>query len=694
MVKLKLDASLVLFALSSSVLAVVQRSPQPQPNAQPYSPLNPRAATPYDEPIYRRDYISTSEAKPSYDYVIAGGGLAGLVLASRLTEDPKVSVLVLEAGMSGDDVKDQVNSPAGAYYQSIVGSAYDWNFTTVPQPNLANRRISQPRGRILGGSTAMNAMYLVRPSKTEMDTWQELLAGDGGDSSTASRWGWDNLYKYMKKAETFTPPADSLKSVVNITVDASLHGSNGPMQISYPAIMINITANWTAACAGAGIPEQKSPNGGTTLGGFITPSSINPSNETRSYSRPAYIDSLPPRSNLHILSESTVLKFNMQSKQDKSGNYIIESVEYAKDSSQTSNTVVKINKEFILAAGALSTPKILMYSGVGPKDTLESAGISMKVELPGVGQRLQDHMTSPIVWQTPLQTAGDIHNSGSDFSKSKEFNSFINDAVAFANASLLFDGNQTTFQQEIVASLNDTMVDKMVPSYSSEVKAGYKKIYNLIATRFFDNVAQVELLMSLISPGVVAVQAAIQHPYSIGRVYVNSTNPWDGIIIDPQFHSHWADLVMMRQGLKLVRRVGAAYGTVLGTELNPGPNMQSDDAIDAYLVNDPSNGANSQFHPAGTAAMLPKALGGVVDADMKVYGLANVRVVDGSVFPFEFAAHLASAGYGVAEQAADLIKAKSYSVTSGKATNASVASTASLSLVALVLGCLLTILGL
>ncbi|KAF9522776.1 hypothetical protein CPB83DRAFT_800200 [Crepidotus variabilis] len=610
-----------------------------------------------------RDYIPDNQVRSAYDYVIVGGGLAGLVLASRLSEDSNTSVLVLEAGKSGDDVKDRINTPSGAYYQSIAGTEYDWNFRTVPQTNLGNRTISELRGKVLGGSTAMNAMYLVRPSKVEVDAWASLLAGDGGDPTTASRWGWDNLYNYMKKAEQFTPPTSNLAKVVNVTYDASFYGASGPMKVTYPAVMMDIAANWTSSCAAAGMPELKNPNGGVTLGSFITPSSINPSNWTRSYSRSAYIDFLPPRSNLHILSEATVLRFRLNDTKDKTGKLSANGVEYAKNSKSTSK-IINVNREVILAAGALSTPKILMHSGVGPKDTLSGAGIGVKMELPGVGQRLQDHMTAPVVWSTPLETAGNIHASNSDFSKSREFNSFINDAVSFGNMSLLLNGGESTFQKQLL-NLTDAAVNKLVPSSSAEVKAGYKKIYNLMATTFFDKAPQVELLMSLITPDVVAIQAAIQHPYSIGRVYVNSSNPWDAALIDPNFHSHWADRVLMRQGLRLVRQVGAAYGASLGQELVPGLATQSDADLESHLLYDPVNGAGSQFHPTGTAACLPQALGGVVDADLKVYGLANVRVVDGSIFPFEFAAHLASAGYGVAELASDLIKSKTYSTVSG-----------------------------
>ncbi len=157
--------------------------------------------------------------------------------------------------------------------------------------------------------------------------------------------------------------------------------------------MINISSTWTQSCETAGVPELTSPNGGVTLGSFITPSTMNPSNLTRSYARSAYIDSLAPRPNLHILTEYTVLKINFALQTDPAVNKVAKNVEFGKFRSSSRKTV-DINKELVLAAGALSSPKILMMSGVGPKDVLESVGIKVEVPLPGVGQRLQDHMVT------------------------------------------------------------------------------------------------------------------------------------------------------------------------------------------------------------------------------------------------------------------------------------------------------------
>ncbi|KAF5341211.1 hypothetical protein D9611_006106 [Ephemerocybe angulata] len=615
--------------------------------------------------LERRDFtfIDQDQVLNEYDYIIAGGGLAGLVLASRLSEDSSRRVLVLEAGLSGDAVKDRVDAPAGAYYESIVGTDYDWKHNTEKQPMLNNRGIYWPRGKILGGSTAMNAMYLVRPSQIDVDSWQSLLesAQDIDVSGSASRWSWNNLFAAMKKSENFTAPeAEPWEIGGRFPYDAANHGSGGPMSLSYPQVMFSIVGNWTSALATAGISTLQNPNGGVTMGGFISPSSINPTNRTRSYSRPAYIDSLPPRSNLHILPEATVTKIGFTDKLRSSTNEIIaHSVEFAKDSAST-RYVVGVNREVILAGGPLGSPKILMHSGVGPTDVLQQIGLDVVYELPGVGQHLQDHLTAGVAWESRVETAGDVRASNSDFSKSSEFLSFINDAVAFVNASLLFNGNDAVYGTEIANMLaNGTTT---VPSTSPEVIEGYKAVYNLTVQNLWPGSAQIEMLMSVISPGSISIQSALQHPYSRGRVYINSTNPFDPIVIDPQYFSHPADRTIMRQGVKLVRLVGAALGDRVGTETTPGPDVQTDDQIDAWLTN---SGANTQYHPASACAMLPRKWGGVVDSDLKVYGLANVRVVDSSVYPFEFAAHLASATYGLAEIGSGIVKESTFEVPSG-----------------------------
>ncbi|KAG2012252.1 aryl-alcohol oxidase [Coprinopsis cinerea AmutBmut pab1-1] len=645
--------------------------------------------------LSKREFTLTSpgDLRKSYDYVIVGGGLSGLVLANRLSEDDDRTVLVLEAGLSGDEVKEDVDAPAGAFYNSIVGTDYDWKSMTVNQPGLNNRRIYWPSGKILGGSTAMNAMYIVRPSQPEVDAWAELLESSPDTSSSSSsveRWNWDNLFEAMKKSETFHEPLPEPHEIGgNWPVGEINYGEDGPMQVAFPGVMFSQVAQWLPALEEVGVPSLESPNGGSTLGGFITPSSINPSNWTRSYTRPAYIDSLPPRANLHILPEALVTRLGFHDKHrssisgnDRKDQLIANSVEFEvggdvnRGGEGGRKWVVGVNREVILTAGALGSPKILMHSGVGPRDVLEAAGVDVVHELPGVGQNLQDHMTAGIVFESQMETAGDIHESNSDFARSPEFLSFINDAVAFANITRLFGSDgasalQSELQSTLEALSSGSTPDglsfsSLLPGASNEVIEGYKATYNLTITTFWsDSVAHVELLMSLISPGTVSIQSALQHPLSRGRVWINSTSPYDPILIDPNYFSHPADRTIMRQGVRLVRELGGVLREmgVVGAEIEPGTEVESDADLDNWLTN---SGATTQYHPMGTCAMLGRELGGVVDEKLRVYGLANVRVADTSVYPYEFAAHLASATFGVAESAAEVVREESFGVP-GKA---------------------------
>ena len=170
--------------------------------------------------------------------------------------------------------------------------------------------------------------------------------------------------------------------------------------------MIGIVGNWTSSLETAGVAELTSPNGGVTLGGFITPSSINPANWTRSYSRSAYIDPLPPRSNLDILPEAMVVRLDISDGKDSAGNLYVRSVEYATSPTAPRRTI-KVNKEVILSGGPLGSPKILMHSGVGPRDVLEAASVPLKLELPGVGQNLQDHLVN--IFRDARRTFNDMH---------------------------------------------------------------------------------------------------------------------------------------------------------------------------------------------------------------------------------------------------------------------------------------------
>ncbi|CAE6528720.1 unnamed protein product [Rhizoctonia solani] len=593
----------------------------------------------------------------AYDFVIAGGGLAGLVLASRLSEDSNTTVLVLEAGASGDAVKPRIDIPGNAYYSSLLNTEYDWQYTTVPQANAGNRALPWPRGKVLGGhvSTAVNGLYLVRPSAVEVDAWSQLLPGQ----SSAAAWSWASLFEAMKKSENFTEPSQNIKDAGRIQYDVTSHGRSGPLHYAYPGFVVPIVGDWTATLDWIGIPPSPDANGGSGWGAFIATSSINPTNWTRSYSRSAYIDPLGPRPNLAILPNATVTKIIWAPNNDGNGKKVAQGVEFAA-SRDAPRRNVTARKEVILAGGAIGTPQIAMHSGIGPRAVLEGLGIPVVYELPGVGAHLQDHIATEVVFRTTAETAASIRNSGVlENGTSAPFLSFINSAIAYANITDLFGDWAPTFQEQVRANMSDN-VNALVPN-DPRVKAGYQAVYQATTEKILMSQAgQVELLFSLTGTSqgsdTIAIQAALQHPFSQGHLYINSTNPFDPPVIDPRYLSNPGDIWMTREGLKLARKLGQTQplNASIVEEVSPGPSVQTDTDWDAWL----KGKIQTEYHPSCTMSMLPEEQAGVVDADLRMYGTSNVRVVDSSIYPIQFAAHLMAPTYGMAEQAAFIIRAQ------------------------------------
>jgi choline dehydrogenase len=228
----------------------------------------------------------------------------------------------------------------------------------------------------------------------------------------------------------------------------------------------------------------------------------------------------------------------------------------------------------------------------------------------------------------------------------------VNSAVAYVNATNMFGAGLSALQTQIQGQ-----IDQYIPDTSTDqsVIAGYKVIYDVTANTILTSpIGQIELVIGLMTDGIIQIGANLQHPFSHGSITINSTNPLDYPLVNPNYLNHPADVTILREGVKLARRLGnaAPLASSMISEQTPGPSIQTDEEWEVFI----RESVFTEYHPSSTCAMLPLEHGGVVDAHLRVYGLANVRVADASVPPISFAAHLMAPTYGLAEQASTIIR--------------------------------------
>ena len=310
----------------------------------------------------------------AYDYIIIGGGTAGLTLAARLTEFPNITVGVLEAGIDRtDDPKVLTPGLAPTMWDD---PDYDWIFQTVPQVHGNNRIIGHPRGKQLGGSSAINFDYWTHASRSDIDDWGAL--GNEG-------WSWDELFPYFLKSENYNaPPAIVSEQVDTIFVNPAFHGEGGPIQNSFPPVYDNFYKAWEPTYENLDLGPTGDPKGGGAFGAYTTLLSVDPRNATRSFAGNAYWKSNAQRKNLNVLTGALVTKVLFQ-KENGEGREILDAtgVEFIVGRRKFE---VKAKREVHLCAGAFQSPQILELSGIGGRELLGEKGIEVLYENPNVRQ--------------------------------------------------------------------------------------------------------------------------------------------------------------------------------------------------------------------------------------------------------------------------------------------------------------------
>ncbi|OLN86276.1 Versicolorin B synthase 2 [Colletotrichum chlorophyti] len=598
---------------------------------------------------------SSQNLEIPFDYIIVGGGTSGLVVASRLTEDADVRVLVVEAG--ADRTSDPLVLTPGLIAGVYGKEQYDWNFTSVPQPGLNNRRINQARGKMLGGTSALNFMLMLYPSRGILDAWGAL--GNEG-------WNFDALAPYFRKFGTDHPPPQSAKDIVGLEYHDETLSGKGPLQVSFGEGYNPMNAAWMGTFKKLGLGTTGDPRSGKAFGAFQNPCSIDPETKTRSFAASAYYTpEVAKRANLVVLTETQVKKIVFDS---INGDISAIGVQLVTKDGQ--EKVVSANVEVILAAGTLHTPQLLELSGIGGKDLLESHSIPVLVDNPNVGENVQDH---PIVCQSfevnDGVPSGDILRDGNilnavvgQYQATRE-GPLGQSTISSAYAPLA-DNNGVLSEKskaEIFAShesLTGTPSAKLVRSLieSPQEPSSQYLLFPSQITISDHPASMAEYILPSLPENYITVMTVLNHPFSRGTVHITSPDYTVLPTWDPRYNSNPLDLELLARNVQFVERIVGTepFSNLFKPDGKRLPDLKGDDLESAKEI--VRQRQISVFHVAGSCSMLPREQGGVVDQRLRVYGTKKLRVVDASIFPLEPLGNIQSTVYAVAERAADIVK--------------------------------------
>ncbi|KAH6660299.1 glucose-methanol-choline oxidoreductase [Truncatella angustata] len=567
----------------------------------------------------------STDARRSFDYVIVGGGTSGLTLANRLTEDPLVTVAVIEAGNFVENIVGNL-SQVPAYANAIQSVAENnpalgWGFRTTPQPGLNGAVVDYVRAKTLGGCSSINHLSYSRSSKGAF----QLLADSVGDQS----WTWDQVLPYYRKSMDFTPP-DAATRLANATptYNAAATTQGGPLDITYPAYAQS-WSTWVAkGLAAIGISPIGALIEGNLLGSTWALNTADHGTGHRASSDTAYLRPVLGRSNLVVFTDSLAERIIFNSNKEATSVTV---------TTNGASLTLSAKKEIILSAGVFQSPQLLMVSGVGPKSVLQQYKIPVIADRPGVGQGMRDHILIPLTYQVNLASP-----SITSTTAVAEFNNQ-------ARGPLTSSGGDFVGLEKIPASLRG--------NWSSDTRS---RLAALPA-----DWPEVEYLVvpSAVSGGTKAGAAyatiftALQAPQSLGSVSIASAKMSDPPVINPNWLTAQADLDVLVAGFRRVRQMTASKAmadVIIGDEFLPGPTFQTDEQILAYF----KLAGTALSHAFATNSMGkasdPKA---VVGSTGKVYGVKRLRVIDASTFPFLLPGPAPQSHvYMLAEKLADAVK--------------------------------------
>ncbi|KAF7352308.1 GMC oxidoreductase [Mycena venus] len=537
-----------------------------------------------------------------YDFVVVGGGTAGNVVANRLSEDPKVSVLVLEAGLSNEGV---LSSQVPFLLSELIpDSTYSWNYTTIDMPGLNGRSIPYFRAFFLGGCSAHNGMVYTRGAADDFNRYA-TLSGDSG-------WSWNNILPYFLKSEKWSAPADQHDTQGQF--NPQIHGTNGPISVSlngfsWSTFEQNIIQ--TTKQLPNDFPFNLDTNSGSPLGVSWLQSTIGGGERSTSatgYLAPHFIN----RPNLHVLLHAQASK--LVNVTQKAGKPNFGGVEFRYGNSLY---VAEASKEIILSAGPVGTPQILMNSGIGDRSSLNALGISTVLDLPSVGKNASDHPSLSL-----MQWEG--WHSGTRRAQVPSLTRGVGTHIGFSRLPI----NSPAF-----AAFADPSPGPAAPHLELTFTPGG---------------------FGMPGANLMTIGIAVVSPMSRGSVMISSSDPFAPPLIDPGYLSSEFDVLALRHGVAQAQHFVSApvWNGFIGAITTDIAGLS-----EAELEGLIRNTTGASFHLVGTAGMSARgARYGVVDPDLRVKGALGLSVIDVSVVPVVPAAHTAAIAYAFAERGADLIK--------------------------------------